>query len=184
MALLFLDRDGVINRFPGKGKYVTTLDAMHISKQALRGIAALSRAGYRIAVISNQGCVSRKLVTKKQLSVITQKMKSAVSAKGGKIWKVFYCFHQTSDGCACKKPKTLLLEKAHQAFRGNTPIKSIYFIGDSREDIEAGLAYGCKTVLVLSGRTKRREIRAFTPKPDAVKKNLEEAAKWILRLKK
>ena len=95
---------------------------------------------------------------------------------------VYYCIHQTSDACDCKKPKTALF---HQAVRGRSvSFGETYFIGDSEEDIEAGKALGCITVLVLSGRATEPDISKFLSKPDVVKKNLLDAAHWIIQQKK
>ena len=175
----FLDRDGVIVRFPGKGRYVTTASGMKLIPRAAEAVALLTRAGYELVVISNQGCVSHGLVTRKWLGRMTRRMLEKVRRAGGRIRKVYYCFHQSADGCSCKKPKTLLLRKALKGRRLDR--RRIFFIGDSAEDIEAGKKFGCRTVLVLSGRNKRKHVRALRVKPDFVKKDLWEAARWMLR---
>ena len=181
MRLLFLDRDGVINRFPGMGAYVTGDKGLKLLPNALRGIRLLTRAGFRLVVISNQGCVSRGMITRAELRHLTDKMLNEINASDGKVHRVYYCMHQTSDRCRCKKPKTLLMERAVRGLR--LPRREVYFIGDSREDVEAGKRFGCRTILVLSGRSKKRDIKDFSIKPDLVKKNLLEAAQWILRKK-
>ncbi|MGH7198652.1 MAG: D-glycero-alpha-D-manno-heptose-1,7-bisphosphate 7-phosphatase [Candidatus Omnitrophota bacterium] len=178
--ILFLDRDGVINRFPGMGFYVTRQKDFHFLPNALRALGFLTRAGYELNVISNQGCVARKLITRAGLDRLTQRMKRIVEKKGGRL-RVFYCTHQQSDDCACKKPKTKLFKKA---IRGRKiDLRAAYFIGDSEEDVMAGKGLGCKTVLVLSGRNKRRDVGKFSVKPDFIKKDLWEAARWIIRKK-
>ena len=176
--LVFVDRDGVINRFPGKGAYVTKDSDLVLLPQALKGLRALTEAGYDIAVISNQGCVSRGLITKKALKSMTDRMRKDIRAAGGKIKKVFYCYHQTSDQCRCKKPKTLLFETAIKGYR--IPRKKIFFLGDSQEDIQAAKNFGCRSILVLSGRLKKKDIPHLETKPDFVHKNLWEASKWLI----
>ncbi len=179
MRFAFLDRDGVINRFPGKGRYVTSLADFKIFPRALGAIKKLTRAGYELVVISNQGCVSRGLLTKKTLNQMTRQMLQRIRRVGGRIRKVYYCTHQTTDCCECKKPKTALLKKA---MRGRRPDRSkLYFIGDSEEDILAGKNFGCRTVLVLSGRLKKKDVAALRIKPDVIKKDLKEAAEWLLK---
>ncbi len=179
MLFAFLDRDGVINRFPGKGKYVTKPSQLKILPGALEAITELTRAGYELAVVSNQGCVSRGLLTKKSLERMTRQMLQKIRLAGGRIRRVYYCVHQTKDRCDCKKPKTLLLKKA---LRGRRLDRSkIYFIGDSEEDVQAAKNFGCRSVLVLSGRLKKKDLTGLAVKPDAVKKDLREAARWLLR---
>ena len=181
MRFVFLDRDGVLNRFPGKGKYVTRPSQFKLFPQALDAVEALTKGGYELAVISNQGCVSRGLLKRKTLDDMTRQMLQKIRLAGGRIQKVYYCLHQTSDGCNCKKPKTLLLKKA---LKGHRPdLSKIFFIGDSEEDILAGKNFGCRTILVLSGRLKKGDIPGLSAKPDLVKKDLREAAQWLLKRK-
>ena len=146
---------------------------------AKEALALLTRAGYEILVVSNQGCVARGLISQEDLGLITQDMMKAVEAEGGKIGGVFYCLHETKDQCECKKPKIGLFKEASRGRAIN--FQSTFFIGDSAEDVEAGENIGCKKILVLSGRTRREEeTDQFPVKPDVIKKDILEAAQWIL----
>ncbi len=177
--IIFLDRDGVLNRFPGKGQYVTQWSQFSFLPGAKKAIRFLSDAGHELVVISNQGGVSRGLLTKKDLKLITDRMLEEIERSGGKIRKVFYCVHQTSDQCGCKKPKLGLIMKAVGRRRG--VLKNAFFIGDSREDIETAAGAGCRSILVLSGRSQKKDVSDFKAKPDKIKKNILEAARWILK---
>ncbi len=179
VKVIFVDRDGVIGEFPGMGFYVTRREDFRFLPNAKEALALLTKAGYEILVISNQGCVARGLISQEDLGLMTQDMLKAVEAEGGKISGVFYCLHETKDQCECKKPKTGLFK---EAARGRViDFRSTFFIGDSAEDVEAGENVGCKKVLVLSGRTRHEEETAnFPAKPDVIKKDVLEAAQWIL----
>jgi histidinol-phosphate phosphatase family protein len=181
MPFVFLDRDGVLVRFPGRGKYVTRASQMKLVPRSAEAVALLTRAGYEIVVVSNQGCVSHGFVTRPWLDRMTRRMLKAIRRAGGRIRKVYYCPHRSKDGCACKKPGTLLLERALAGRRVRR--RKIFFIGDSAEDIGAGKNFGCRTVLVLSGRNKRKDVRSLGIKPDFVRKDLWEAARWLIRKK-
>ena len=179
--IIFIDRDGVINRFPGIGFYVTRLKDFHLLPGALTGIRRLSEAGFEVNVVSNQGCIAHRFITSAALRALTRRMFARAKRAGGTIQDAFYCPHQTSDRCDCKKPGTLLFKKA---LRGRKfDVSKIYFVGDSKEDVKAAKNFGCRSLLVLSGRTKKKDLRSFRPKPDVVKKNLLEAARWITRKK-
>jgi len=179
--IIFLDRDGVINQFPGMGSYVTQWKDLHFIPKATRAIKLLSEAGYEINVISNQGCVARKQITFQDLDRLTARMLKMVEKDGGKIDGVFYCVHQASDHCGCKKPKVALFRKALRRRKVN--LRRIYFVGDSQEDMQAAKNLGCRGLLVLSGRTKAGEFKRFDVKPSVVKKDLWSAAQWIIRKK-
>ena len=50
--------------------------------------------------------------------------------------------------------------------------------------MQAGENIGCRTVLVLSGRAQEEDLSRFLVKPQIVKKDLLDAAQWILEVKK
>jgi histidinol-phosphate phosphatase family protein len=181
LKLVFVDRDGVINRFPGFGHYVTNWKDFKFLPRARKAIALLSRSGYEIRVISNQGCVARGLITKKGLDRLTERMLLQIRRSGGRIDGVHYCPHQTTDRCACKKPGIKLFKRA--IGRRKIKLRSVYFIGDSKEDVEAAANLGCRSILVLCGRNRRRNVKDFPVKPDEIKKDLWSAAEWLVRKK-
>lgn len=181
MKLVFLDRDGVINRFPGKGIYVVNQEDFHFLPRVFGAIRSMTEAECEIRVVSNQGCVSRGLITKKALGEMTDRMLKEIRRHGGDVREVHYCLHQKADNCVCKKPK---LQLFYDAIAERTlDMRNVYFVGDSLEDMEAGKNLGCRTVLVLSGRTQEADLADFPAKPDIVKKDLWEASQWILQEK-
>jgi len=173
--IIFLDRDGVINEFPGHGEYVTTLKGFKFIKGSKEALALLKEHGFDVYVVSSQGGVSKGLFTKEKLDKITKNMLTQIEKSGGRIKKVLYCLHTKEDNCDCKKPKTGLFVKAV----GNIgdDLKNIYFIGDDKIDIEAGRNLGCKTILVLSGKTNKRDLHSWEFLPDVIAYNLLEAVK-------
>ena len=179
--IIFLDRDGVINHFPGMGAYVTRLNEFRFIPGAIEAIRLLTGAGFEVNVISNQGCVSRGLISLGTLRRLTVKMAGQIHKAGGQLDGIFYCVHQISDKCRCKKPNVVLFKKA--LGRRRFPLSGVFFIGDSKEDVEAARNLKCRPLLVLSGRTKRKDLGFFKPKPDVVKKNLLDAVRWILQKK-
>jgi len=177
MKFIFLDRDGVINKYPGDGKYVTRLRDFRFLPGSLRAVRLLTRAGYRIFVISNQAGVTKGLYSKEILDKMTDRMLAQARRQGGRIEKALYCLHTDAMNCACRKPKDGLLK---QATTGQKVDKdNSYFIGDSLRDVKAGKLFGCKTILVLSGREKLKNAGRWDILPDFIAKNLLAAAKHI-----
>ena len=182
MNVIFLDRDGVINEYPGDGEYVTSPRQFKFINGSKEAIALLTEHGYDIYVISNQAGVSKGLFTKGTLDKITKKMLSGVKKAGGKIKKVMYCIHSKEDDCDCRKPKTGLFIRA--AGDLGEEFKEVYFIGDDKRDIETGRNLGCKTILVFSGKANKKELSEWEFLPDKVALNLMEAVKKIVLPKK
>ncbi|MFA4991765.1 MAG: HAD-IIIA family hydrolase [Candidatus Omnitrophota bacterium] len=177
--IIFLDRDGVINKDPGFGDYVKSWREFKFLPGAIDAIRLLNKNGYDIHVISNQAGVAKGLFTQEDLDEITGNMLEEIEARGGEIKSVSYCVHAADAGCDCRKPKTGLIKKAVEGL--DADFKKIYFIGDSRLDVGAGRNAGCKTVLLLTGKERPEDIGKFEHRPDFIKNNLLEAVRWVLR---
>ncbi len=176
--MIFLDRDGVINRSPGEGMYVTSRRQFRFLPNAKRAIRALSDAGFVIAVVSNQSGVSRGVMTRSALSELTDWMLEEIRDAGGQIAVVRYCVHRDEDPCACRKPKAGLLRTAARGL--SVDWTRSFLIGDAQIDMEAGYRAGCRTVLVLCGRTRAVEVGVWRRSPDLIAKDLWDATRMIL----
>ena len=184
MKVVFLDRDGVINQYPGDGEYVTKVQDLHILPGAVAAIKKLNEKGFTVFVISNQAGVSKGVYSMNKLQRITRAMLLAVEKGGGKIKKVYYCTHRLEDNCTCRKPKIGSIERALKLVNHSTNKKlEAYCVGDTIVDILAGKRAGCKTIFVLSGRETRRSLRKWHVHPDYIVKDLLEASKIISREK-
>ncbi len=177
LKIIFLDRDGVINRDPNG--YVMSWKGFHFLPKVKKSIRILNKNGFSLIVISNQGGIAKGLFTKEALNDITKKMLLAVSKSGGKISSAWYCPHKLEDNCSCKKPKTGLFKMATKGIKFNK--KDSFFIGDSEVDIKAGKRFGIGTIMVFSGKTKRKDLKKIKVKPDYMADSLLDATKIILK---
>ena len=150
MQLIILDRDGVINE--DSDDYIKSPEEWVPIPGSLEAIARLTRAGYRIAVASNQSGVARGLFDLETLQRINDKMREAVVAAGGKIAGIFFCPHGPDDGCACRKPRPGLLHDIAAHF--DIDLGGVPAVGDSLRDIQAAQAVGAKPILVRTGKGK------------------------------
>lgn len=179
--VIFLDRDGVINKFPGRGKYITSLKEFKFIPGSLEALKSLTQAGFVIFVISNQAGVAKKIYSKATLKKMTAKMLKDVKKTGGQIKKVLYCLHRESDNCPCRKPKTAMITNALKALDGAIDRRHSYLVGDDiSRDILMGKKARLSTILVLSGREKIKERSHWPIQPDCVVKNLSQAARFII----
>src|SRR5260370_31212588 len=92
---VFLDRDGVINRKPPEGEYVTRWEDLELLPGAAEAIAALVKAGLLVIVVSNQRCVAKGLLTLRELNSIHQPMREALATARAVITEVYDCPHDT-----------------------------------------------------------------------------------------
>ncbi len=149
--LIILDRDGVINE--DSDAYVKSVDEWIPIPGSIEAIGRLSRAGYRIAIATNQSGIGRGYYDVATLQAMHDKMLHLVHQAGGHIDAITYCPHITEDGCDCRKPLPGLLRQIQEQL--DTPVKGAYMVGDSIRDLEAGQAMGCRLALVLTGKGEK-----------------------------
>ncbi len=179
---IFIDRDGVINKDPGgwtEHNYVTKWQYFIFLPNAIEALKKLNKAGYDIVVISNQAGISKGYYSHRELKDVNQKMTKEIEKNGAKLKKVYYCIHQDSDNCDCRKPKIGLFKKAEKEL--GIKAAGNYFIGDGKMDVAAGEKAGLKTILVLSGKTDLEKIRTWSVQPDFIFDNLWEAVNFITK---
>ena len=148
MTLLVLDRDGVINE--DSDDFIRGLQDWQPIPGSLDAIAALSRAGYRVAIATNQSGLGRGLFTRQDLEDIHRHLRQAVERLGGKIAGIYYCPHLPDEGCDCRKPAPGMILRA--AKEDSLDLRRSVLVGDKVSDIESGRAAGVGCcVLVLTG---------------------------------
>jgi len=109
----------------------------------------IKKRGYEFIVITNQGGIAKEIYGHKEVHILHTFMRKQLEQAGITLLAIYYCPHHTSYGkCICRKPNSLLLEKAIAKYE--VAIESSYFIGDSERDIEAGNRAGLKSILIKS----------------------------------
>jgi D-glycero-D-manno-heptose 1,7-bisphosphate phosphatase len=143
---IFFDRDGVIND-DRDYYYVTCADMFHINPGIIPLMRHIKKLGFLSIVITNQAGINKGLYSKDTVDQVHKKMIDILSAYTLGIDEVYYCPHHPEfTKCLCRKPGTLLIEKALSRF--NIDPAQSYFIGDRDTDIEAGRNAGLRTIKV------------------------------------
>jgi histidinol-phosphate phosphatase family protein len=185
MKVIFLDRDGVINRYPGDSDYVKSWGEFKFLPKVKSSLKRLNNRGFKIFIVSNQAGVSKGIYTQETLDLISQNMLKELNDAKIDIAGVYYCIHREADNCSCRKPKTGLIDRAVAKLKeeGLEPeLNQSYFIGDTIRDIETGRAAGLKTILVFSGKEKPNNKDKWTILPDYTANDLAGAVDLILEL--
>ncbi len=169
----------MINASPTQKRYITSWEEFRFLPGALAALQALKTSRRKVIVVSNQAGVGRGILQASQLREITRRMLQATRAAGGRIDAVYYCTHSPEEGCPCRKPRAGLLRKA--ARRLSINLERSFVVGDNVTDIQMGAAAGCRTVLVLTGITERKDAKQMAVSPDKTVRDLQQAVGWILR---
>ncbi|SRR5690625_4410374 len=159
MAIVVLDRDGVINH--DSDNYIKTVEEWQPIPGAIEAMATLFKAGHRLFVSTNQSGIGRGYYTAETLHAMHEKMLDLLHQAGGKVEGIYYCPHHPDEGCQCRKPLPGMLDtlmKEHQL-----TLERSFFVGDSLRDLEAGLARGCQPILVKTGKGKRTLEKGLPP---------------------
>ena len=143
---VFLDRDGVINR-KLENDYVKSWDEFVFLPGVFEAIKAIKEKGYLVIVVTNQRGITRGFMTEKDLQEIHQKMQKELEKHGAQVDDIFYCPHNISDNCNCRKPEPGMLIEAQKKW--NIDFAQSYIIGDSESDIEAGKRVGVQGILTM-----------------------------------
>lgn len=177
MKLLILDRDGVINY--DSDEYVKTVDEWQPIPGSIEAIAQLSKAGFTIAVATNQSGLARGYFSPETLHLMHSKMRHLVAEQGGHIDHIEYCPHGPDDGCECRKPLPGMINTILDTYP-EAEANHVYVVGDSLRDLEAGIAAGCKPLLVRTGKGERTITKGGLPNNLIICADLETAAQQIL----
>jgi D-glycero-D-manno-heptose 1,7-bisphosphate phosphatase len=177
MKSIFLDRDGVINRNRPRGDYVKNWEEFKFLPGACRAIAQLTKAGFRLLVITNQACIGKGIVSWEAVQEIHARMVQEIARAGGEIEAVLCCPHLAGVGCDCRKPAPGLLLRAQREYR--VDLKQALLVGDSVTDVQAAAAVGMPAIMVLSGLGQSADLRSISL-PCQLALDLAHAAQLIL----
>jgi D-glycero-D-manno-heptose 1,7-bisphosphate phosphatase len=176
MKLVILDRDGVINF--DSPQFIKSPDEWKPIPGSLAAIARLNQADYRVVVATNQSGIGRGLFDMDTLNAIHEKMLKALAEVGGHIDAIFFCPHTAADDCACRKPKTGMLEEI--ATRFNTDLKGVPAIGDALRDIQSAAAVGARPMLVRTGKGRKTADDPELPPQTPIYADLAAAVAHLL----
>ena len=168
-----LDRDGTINV---EGDYISSPDQLQLLPRTAAGLRAMREMGLGLVVITNQSAIGRGYFDRARLDAIHGRLRELLAREGVELDGIYVCPHTAEDGCACRKPRPELLQRA-AAELGFRP-EECFVVGDKPSDVELGKAVGATSILVRTGYGAGNEA-ARNCTPDFVADDLLEAASLI-----
>ncbi|MCI4348778.1 MAG: HAD family hydrolase [Thermoplasmata archaeon] len=175
---VFVDRDGTIN--PDL-KYLRDADRLEVYRGVSEGVRLLREHGFLAVCVTNQSGVERGFYTEADVDRIHGRVNEILARGGTAIDRFYYCPHAPETGCRCRKPGTLLFERASAEL--GISFASSAILGDRSIDIEAGEKLGMLTVLVPSrGHEEEvlRECKERGVRPDLVAPSFRAGAARLL----
>jgi len=174
--LVLLDRDGTIIVERGYPKDPAEVELIPGAAAAIRQLRSL---GLPVVVISNQSGVGRGYMTRDDVERVNARVAELLAAEGTALDAVYFCPHAPADGCTCRKPGRDLLDRAAADLGGE--LSRSFFVGDKKDDVDAGRNVGATTFLVRTGYGEKQTFPEGAG-PDFVVADLAEAAAKIEEL--
>lgn len=146
---IFLDRDGVINFERGEHTFLTK--DFKINTGFFEALQILKQNGFIFIVITNQSGIALNKYTESQMNACHQLLMTEAKKHNINFEAIYYCPHHPSiSNCLCRKPDSLLLEKAINRY--HIDIQASWFIGDKQRDADAATKVGVKSIVIPSNK--------------------------------
>jgi len=169
--VVFLDRDGVINKEVG---YLHKIEDFEFIKGVFDACLYFQSLGCQIIIVTNQSGIGRNYYNESDFHVVNDWMLKQFKDQGIDILDVFFCPHGPGSNCDCRKPKPGMFNQANKKY--NINMEESWMIGDKEADIQAANTAGIEnTVLVKSGHA----IDEKNSKAKFVLNSIEQAKKVI-----
>lgn len=175
---IFLDRDGTLNVDTG---YVHRAADWRWLPGVPHALARFRAAGWLLVVVSNQSGIARGIFGPAELHALERRLDEQLTPLGAAPDAWYHCPHlpEVTGPCDCRKPAPGMLLRA--ATEMNIDLAASWMIGDRLRDVRAGLAAGCRAVLLRSGWGEREEAAVRESLPQTpVLPDLPAACAYIL----
>ncbi|MGD9599840.1 MAG: bifunctional histidinol-phosphatase/imidazoleglycerol-phosphate dehydratase HisB [Steroidobacteraceae bacterium] len=144
-AVLFVDRDGTLIEEP-PDEQVDALGKIRFMPGVFAALAALRDRGYRFAMVTNQDGLGTTGFPLAAFEAAQGFVLDAFASQGIGFEAIFVCPHRRDDHCACRKPRTGLVD----AWVRDRPVDlaASAMIGDRDTDLEFAANLGVRGLRV------------------------------------
>jgi imidazoleglycerol-phosphate dehydratase / histidinol-phosphatase len=144
-ATLFIDRDGTLVEEP-PDEQVDSLEKIRFLPGVFAALNELQRRGYRFVMVTNQDGLGTASLPQVAFEKPHEFILEAFRSQGIEFDQIFVCPHFKTDNCACRKPKTGLVEQFMRD--GGVDLASSAVIGDRDTDLQFATNLGVRGIRV------------------------------------
>ena len=158
LRVLFLDRDGTLNEEP-PDEQVDSLEKIKLLPGVVPALLDLKRAGFTFVMVTNQDGLGTESLPREKFEHAHQFILALFASQGITFDEVFICPHFKREDCACRKPKTGMVDEFVRA----NPIDKAhsFMVGDRDTDLEFALGLGIEGIRVRADGTEAESWRAI-----------------------
>ncbi|MBI4976304.1 MAG: HAD family hydrolase [Spirochaetes bacterium] len=143
---VFFDRDGTLIV---EQHYLKDPEKVILFDDAVTALRGIMNAGFELFIVTNQSGIARGYFTEVEYQAVHRRVCERFAAGGVTFRDAAFCPHAPDSDCSCRKPNpgmlTTLMERHHIDPRVS------FMVGDKAADIEAGIAAGVTSILVMTG---------------------------------
>lgn len=141
---LFLDRDGTIIE---DRHYLRDPDGVVLLPGAGEALGRLVRSGVRLFLVTNQSGIGRGYFSEADFWACQARLDELLRPWGAAFADVCMCPHSPEEGCACRKPRTGMWERARGTW--NLDPARCVMAGDKPDDLLFGINAGFAAAFLL-----------------------------------
>lgn len=130
--IAFLDRDGALIFEPQDTFQIDSPKKLQILPGVIKGLKTLIKNGFELVMVSNQDGLGTKSFPQKAFEAPQNEMLKIFAKNGIKFSEICICPHFKKDNCACRKPKTGLVDKFMR--ENEVDIAQSFMYGDRETD--------------------------------------------------
>lgn len=172
---VFLDLNGTLV-LPVQAAALTDYVPLDGISEAIR---LLNEHGFACPVVTVQSRIGKGLYTAEDFGEWFASFAARLARENAPVLGPYVCPHVGKDQCSCRKPGTALYEQA--AREHSLAFAHSFVVGDTADDLRAGRALGCRTVLVRTGwGTSSLAEHGAGELADFIAADVRAAAHWIL----
>jgi D-glycero-D-manno-heptose 1,7-bisphosphate phosphatase len=161
LKVLFLDRDGVINKRL-IDDYVKKISEFVFLPGVLDALEIFNKCFDKIFVVTNQQGIGKKIMTKKDLEDIHLYMLNEVTKCNGRIDDIFFCEHLKDSNCFCRKPFNGMYLQATKTHPEIIDSDSRVMIGDTVSDMQFAKNIDAVRVMITDNQELYKKYYDFS----------------------
>jgi len=150
MNAVFLDRDGTIIVEP-PDEQIDSLEKLELLPGVIQGLRLLSDRGYTLVMVSNQDGLGTAAYPQEKYDLVQGKLMRLLDGEGIQFQAILICPHTAHEHCACRKPKTGLLDDFIRTKK--VDLQHSFVFGDRETDVQLARNIGCKSILLASEKS-------------------------------
>ncbi len=144
-ATLFIDRDGTLIEEPAD-QQVDALGKIRFMPGVFAALAELTRRGRRLVMVSNQDGLGTAAFPASAFQECQDFILEAFRSQGVAFDAVLICPHHAHESCACRKPRTALIDQYLTSHALDPATSAV--IGDRDSDLEFARNLGLRGLAV------------------------------------